>query len=70
MLDDVRVEVLELQPILKEHAADELPGWDGEAALMERHERNDVALWRAQHGLILGHPPLLSVDERGQATRL
>jgi hypothetical protein len=34
--------------------------------LIERHERDNVALRRAQHGLVLGHPPLLSVDECGQ----
>jgi hypothetical protein len=38
LLDVVRVEVLELQPILKQHPADESTGGDGEAALVEGHE--------------------------------
>jgi hypothetical protein len=38
LLDAVRVEVLELQPILKQHPADESTGGDGEAALVEGHE--------------------------------
>jgi hypothetical protein len=38
LLDVVRVEVLELLPVLEEHGTDELPSGDGETALMERHE--------------------------------
>jgi hypothetical protein len=38
LLDAVRVEVLELKPILEQHPADEPTGGDGEAALMEGHE--------------------------------
>jgi hypothetical protein len=38
LLDIVRVEVLELKPILEQHPADESPGGDGEAALMEGHK--------------------------------
>jgi hypothetical protein len=36
--------VLELQPILKQHSADELTGGDGEAAVMEGHERHHEPL--------------------------
>jgi hypothetical protein len=38
LLDAVRVEMLELQPILVQHPADKLTGGDGEAALVEGHE--------------------------------
>jgi hypothetical protein len=38
LFDAVRVEVLELKPILEQHPADEPTGGDGEAALMEGHE--------------------------------
>jgi hypothetical protein len=61
LLDAVRIEVLELQPILQEHRADEPPGVDGEATLVERHERDDVARRRTRGGLPLRQPPLLSV---------
>jgi hypothetical protein len=30
---------------------------------VQHHERNDVPPRRARHRLVLGHPPLLSVDE-------
>jgi hypothetical protein len=38
LLDVVRVEVLQLKPILEEDSADEPPDRDGEAAFMEGHE--------------------------------
>jgi hypothetical protein len=38
LLDVVRVEMLELQPVLKQHPADESTGEDGEAAPVEGHE--------------------------------
>jgi hypothetical protein len=38
LLDVVRVEVLELQPIREQHPTDELTGRDGEAALAKDHE--------------------------------
>jgi hypothetical protein len=40
LLDIVQVEILELQPILEQHPADEPTGGDGEAALVEGHERH------------------------------
>jgi hypothetical protein len=61
LLDAVRVEVLESQPVLEEHRADEPPGRDGEATLVERHKRDDVAQRRMRHELILWHPPLLGI---------
>jgi hypothetical protein len=36
--------VLELQPILEQHPADESTGRDGEAALVEGHERHHEPL--------------------------
>jgi hypothetical protein len=38
LLDVVRVEVLELQPVRKQHSSDESAGEDGKAALVEGHE--------------------------------
>jgi hypothetical protein len=38
LLDVVRVEVLELQPVRKLHSSDEPTSGDGEAALVEGHE--------------------------------
>jgi hypothetical protein len=43
-LDIVQVEILELQPILEQHPADEPTGGDGEAALVEGHERHHEPL--------------------------
>jgi hypothetical protein len=37
LLNAVRVEVLELEPVLVEDSPDEPPGGDGEAALVECH---------------------------------
>jgi hypothetical protein len=56
LLDVVRVEVLELQPILEQHTTDEPTGGDGEAALVEGHERHHVPLG-ARHGLVAGDLP-------------
>jgi hypothetical protein len=41
LLDVVRVEVLQLKPVLEEDSADEPPDGDREAALMESHERHN-----------------------------
>jgi hypothetical protein len=38
MLDAVRIEVLELQPVCKQHSSDESAGGDGKAALVKGHE--------------------------------
>jgi hypothetical protein len=38
LLDALRVQVLELQPILEQHPTNEPVGRDGEAALVEGHE--------------------------------
>jgi hypothetical protein len=37
LLDAVRIEVLQLEPILKENRPEEPSGGDGEAALVEGH---------------------------------
>jgi hypothetical protein len=44
LLDVVLVEVLQLEPILEENATDEPFGGDGEAALVEGHERHHEPL--------------------------
>jgi hypothetical protein len=44
LLDVVRVEVLELQPIRERHPTDESVGGDGEDALVEGHERHHIPL--------------------------
>jgi hypothetical protein len=45
LLNAVRVEVLELKPILEQHPADESPSKDGETALVEGHEQHHESLW-------------------------
>jgi hypothetical protein len=40
LLHVVQVEVLQLKPVLEEDSADEPPGGDGEAALVEDHKRD------------------------------
>jgi hypothetical protein len=42
LLDVVKVEVLELEPVLEKYDPDESLGGDREAALVECHERDDV----------------------------
>jgi hypothetical protein len=63
LLDVVRVEVLQLEPILEENSTDEPPDGDGEAALMQGHERDHKPLG-ARHGLVAGNLPLHGDGER------
>jgi hypothetical protein len=70
LLDVVRVEVLQLKPILEEDSLDESPGGDGEAALVESHERHHEPLRGARHGFITGNPPLHSGGEQRKLARL
>jgi hypothetical protein len=58
-----------LQPILEQHPADEPAGRDGEAALVEGHERHHIPLG-ARHGLVAGNPPLDGVSEWRKLARL
>jgi hypothetical protein len=60
LLDAVRVEVLELQPVREHHSLDEPTSGDGEAALVEGHERHRVPIGRAWHGLAGGDDPLMA----------
>jgi hypothetical protein len=69
-LDIVRVEVLELQPVHEQHSSDEPAGGDGEAALVEGHERHHIPTGRAWHGLVCGDDPLDSLSEGRQLARL
>jgi hypothetical protein len=41
--------MLELEPVLVENSPDESPSGDGEAALMECHERDDLPSRQARH---------------------
>jgi hypothetical protein len=61
-LDAIRVEVLELQPVREQHSSDEPDGGDGEAALVEGHERHHVPPGRAWYGFSEGRQ-LASLDE-------
>jgi hypothetical protein len=63
LLDVVRVEVLELQPVREQYPANEPVGGDGEAALMEGHERHHIPRGRTRHGLIGGNDLLDDVGE-------
>jgi hypothetical protein len=44
LLDAIRVEVLELQPIREQHPTNEPAGGHGEAALVEGHEQYHIPL--------------------------
>jgi hypothetical protein len=70
LLDAIRVEMLQLEPVLEENSADEPLGRDGEAVLVEGHERDHEPLGRARHGLVAGHPPLHGGGERRKLVRL
>jgi hypothetical protein len=70
LLDAVRVEVLELQPIREQHSSDEPAGEDGEATLVEGHERHHVPPGRVWHGLVGRGDPLNSLGEGRQLARL
>jgi hypothetical protein len=62
--------MLELQLVREQHSSDESAGGDGEAALVEGHERHHVPPGRAWHGLIGGDDPLNSLGEGWQLARL
>jgi hypothetical protein len=63
LLDVVRVEVLELQPVHEQHPANEPDGRDKEVALVEGHERHHIPRGRVRHGLVDGDASLDSVGE-------
>jgi hypothetical protein len=69
-LDVVQVEVLQLEALLEEDSTDESFGGDGEAALVEGHERDHESLVRARHGLIPGHLPIHGGSEWRELARL
>jgi hypothetical protein len=62
--------MLQLEPVLEENSANEPPGGDGEAALVEGHERDHKPLGRARHGLVAGHPPFHGGGEWMKLARL
>jgi hypothetical protein len=57
IFDVVQVEVLQLNPVLEEDSADEPPGGDGKAALVESHKRHHKSFGGRQE-LVARHPPL------------
>jgi hypothetical protein len=69
-LDAVWVEVLQLKAVLEEDSTNEPPGGDGEAALVEGHERDHIPPGRARHGLVARHLPLHDGGEWGKLTGL
>jgi hypothetical protein len=69
-LDVVRVEVLQLVAVLEEDSMDESPGGDGEAALVEGHERDHESFGRAWHRLVPGHLSLHGCGEWRELARL
>jgi hypothetical protein len=64
LLDAVRVEVLQLEPVLVEDRSDEPPHGDGEATLVEGHERDNIPSRRAWHRLLSGKLPLYGIGEQ------
>jgi hypothetical protein len=68
-LDVVRVEVLELQPIREQHSSDELACGDGEAALVEGHERHHIPPGRVWHRFISRDDPFNGLGEGRQLAR-
>jgi hypothetical protein len=69
-LDTVRLEVTELQPIREQHSSVELAGGDGDAALVEGHERHHVPPGRAWHRFVNKDDPFNSLSEGRQLARL
>jgi hypothetical protein len=69
LLDVVRIEVLELQPIREQHPANESAGGDGEAALVEGHERHHVSRRRVRHGRVSGNDLLDGISEGRKLAR-
>jgi hypothetical protein len=69
-LDTVRVEVLELQPIREQHSSVQPADGDGEAALVEGHERHHVPPGRAWRGFVGWDDPLDGLGEGRQLARL
>jgi hypothetical protein len=55
--------VLELQPVREQHPANEPAGGDGEATLVEGHERHHIPRGRAWHRLVGGNDPLDGIGE-------
>jgi hypothetical protein len=70
LLDAFWVEVLKLQPVHEQHLADKPTGGDGEATLVEDHERHHVPAGRAWHGLIGGGDLLDGLVEGRHLARL
>jgi hypothetical protein len=70
ILDVVRVQVLELQPVREQHPTDKSTGGDGEATLVEGHERHNIPRGRARHGLVGGNDLLNDIGEGRKLARL
>jgi hypothetical protein len=70
LLDAIRVELLQVEAVLEEDSTNEAPGGDGEAALVEGHERDHIPPGRARHGLVAGHLPLHGGGEWRKLTGL
>jgi hypothetical protein len=54
-----------LQPVREQQPANESTGGDGEAALVEGHERHHVPAGRAWHGLVSGDDPFDDLSKGG-----
>jgi hypothetical protein len=52
-----------LQPVREQHPANEPAGGDGEATLVEGHERHHIPRGRAWHRLVGGNDPLDGIGE-------
>jgi hypothetical protein len=59
-----------LQPVREQHPSVEPSGGDGEAALVEGHERHHVPTGQVWHRLASGDDPLNGLGERRQLARL
>jgi hypothetical protein len=59
-----------MESVLEENSADELRTGDGEATLVEGHERDHEPLGRAQYVLVTGHLPLHGGGERRKMARI
>jgi hypothetical protein len=59
-----------MESVLEENSADELRTGDGEATLVEGHERDHEPLGRVRHELVARHLPLHGSGEWGKLTGL
>jgi hypothetical protein len=70
VLDPIRVQVLQLDPVVVQQSPEEWMGRNHESALVEGREGHDVAIEQRQHFLATGHEPLRRLGSHTEKTTL